>query len=82
MAETLTGLTENQLAQPMETLSQNPGLGLRLIPYHAVGKGSGMLLGMRFPEVWIGSVKKSVVIAVAPEGIGKGEMYQALIAVG
>ena len=82
MAEELTGLSCKQLAHPLETVSQNPELGLRLIPYHAVGKGSGMMLGMRFPEVWVGDVKKSAVIAFASEGIGEGEMHQALVAMG
>ena len=82
IAEALIGLSRNQLANPIETLSQNPGLGLRLIPYHAVGNGNGMLLGMRFSEVWIGNIKKSAVIAFAPEGIGEGEMHQALVATG
>lgn len=82
MARKLTGLSEMELSRPLETLSRNPGSGLRLIPYHAIGQGSGMLLGMRFPEVWVGKNRISAVIAFAPEGIGDGEMHQALVAMG
>ena len=82
MARKLTELSEAELSRPLETLSRNPGLGLRLIPYHAIGQGSGMLLGMRFPEVWIGKTRQSAVIAFAPEGIGDGELHQALVAMG
>lgn len=77
-AQKLTGLTLQQLASPLETLSQRPLPGLRLIPYRAVGQSSGMLLGMRLSCVQIGNRKQSAVVAFAPEGLGSGEMYQAL----
>ena len=78
----LTGLTRLQLCKPLETLSQNPGMGLRLIPFHSVGNHGGMMLGMRFSEVCIGSRRQSAVVAFAPEGIGEGEIHQALVATG
>ncbi len=77
VAAELTGLTEDQIHHPLETLAQRPVSGLRLIPYQAVGQGRGMLLAMRFDNVQIGSRKQSALVAFAPEGLG-GSMYQAL----
>lgn len=77
IAQRLTGLTAQQLRSPLETLAQRPVPGLRLIPYHAVG-GGGLLLAMRFENVKIGSYVRSAVVAFAPEGLGKGEVYQGL----
>lgn len=77
-AQTLTGLTEVQLQSPMETLALHPLPGLRLIPYRAVGRGCGMLLALRFENVKLGSRQQSALVAFAPEGLGKGQMYQAL----
>lgn len=76
-AEKLTGLSRNQLRKPLETMAARPVSGLRLIPYRAVGQGTGMLLGMRFDNVKIGQCVQSTVVAFAPEGLG-GSMYQAL----
>ena len=75
----LTGLTVQQLCTPLETLTAKPVPGLRLIPYRAVGRSGGMLLAMRFEHVKIGSRVQSVVVAFAPEGLGEGSMYQALV---
>jgi len=76
-AEKLTGLGQNQLRTPLETLTEKPIKGLRLIPYHAVGS-SGMLLAMRFSDVQIGRRKGSAIVAFAPDAVGNGEGYQAL----
>lgn len=76
-AEKLTGLTARQLNAPMETISQEPLAGLRLIPYQAVGQKSGMLLAMRFQNVYIGGKRRPSLVAFAPHGLG-GEQYQAL----
>ena len=77
-ATRLTGLTQEQLKDPLGTLAAGSLPGLRLIPYRAVGQGSGLLLGMRFENVTIGSRKQSAVVAFAAEGLGSGTMYQAL----
>lgn len=76
-AQTLTGLTREQLCSPLETMTGRVLPGLRLIPYRAVGSG-GMLLAMRFPDAKIGSRRRSALVAFAPEGFGRGEMVQAL----
>lgn len=78
-AEKLTGLTREQLHSPMETLLGRTVPGLRLIPYSAVGQPGGLLLGKRFADVQMGNRKGSVLIAFAPERIGRGDMYQALM---
>lgn len=77
-ARTLTGLTESQLASPLETLMTRPVPGLRLIPYSAVGQPGSMLLAKRFRNVQIGEKKGSALVAFAPGAIGRGDVYQAL----
>jgi len=78
VGQRLTGLTQSQLRAPLETLAQHPLPGLRLIPYRAVGQSCGMLLAMRMEDVKIGPRTRSAVVAFAPEGLGRGEIYQAL----
>lgn len=79
-ARRLTGLTLEQLRSPLETLARRPIPGLRLIPYRAVGQGGGMLLALRFDRVKIGPRTQSAIVAFAPDGLGDGQMYQALSA--
>lgn len=74
----LTGLTGRQLSAPLETLAQRPIPGLRLIPYSAVGSTGSMLLALRLENVKIGSRMQSAIVAFAPGGLGRGEVYQAL----
>ena len=78
VASRLTGLTQMQLQHPMETLMVPPMAGLRLIPYRSVGNAGGFLLAKRFADVTIGEKKQSTLVAFASEGLGKGEIYQAL----
>lgn len=77
-AQELSGLTEDQLRSPLETMSRQKQPGMRLIPYATVGQGSGMLLAMRFGDVKMGGKNGSALIALAPENIGRGEGFQAL----
>lgn len=79
VAQKLTGLSENQLRTPLETLALRPIPGLRLIPYRSVGSSGGMLLGLRFENVKVGSRTQSAIVAFAPEGLGRGGAYQALV---
>ena len=78
IAARLTGLTQQQLKNPLETLSSSIVPGLRLIPYHSVGNAGGFLLAKRFENVVIAGKRKSTLVAFAPEGLGNGEIYQAL----
>lgn len=77
-AAKLTGLTRQQIAAPLETVASGTVSGLRLIPYRAVGQGSGMMIAMRFENVKIGSRQQKALIAFSPGGLGEGTMYQAL----
>ena len=72
----LCGLTAEDLHRPMETMLTHPGF--RLIPYRAVGQPGSMLLGLRADVTMEGKCRKAVV-AFAPEVIGRGECYQALV---
>ena len=78
VAGRLTGLTKQQLQHPMETLLVRPIPGMRLIPYRSVGNPGGFLLAKRFDEVVIGNRRQSAVVAFAADGLGTGEIYQAL----
>ncbi|MBQ6840095.1 MAG: sigma-E processing peptidase SpoIIGA [Oscillospiraceae bacterium] len=75
-AQTLTGLTKEQLRQPVESIGSIPGL--RLIPYKTIGKENGFMLGLRLPQVQVGSRRSSCVVAFAPECLGTEGTYQAL----
>ena len=77
-AKILTGLTDDQLQNPMETILRQRGLGLRLIPYHSVGQSGGMLLAKRMEQVQVDGWEGSAIVAFAPDRIGTGEVYQAL----
>jgi len=73
----LTGLTEEALQTPLETLTRRPIPGLRLIPYRSVG-GQGLLLGMKIRDTELDGKKQSLLVAFSPEGLGNGDVYQAL----
>lgn len=76
VAQHLTGLTQEQLRQPVESIGILPGL--RLIPYKTIGKESGFLLGLRLGQVQVGSRRGSRVVAFAPECLSAEGAYQAL----
>ncbi len=75
-ARQLTGLTEAQLARPLETLENSPLPGLRLVPYQAVGAKNGLLLAKRFSKVRLGGRSCAALVAFAPQSFGTD--YQAL----
>ncbi len=75
VAKRLTGLTQEALQNPVESINVLPGL--RLIPYKCVG-GNGFMLAMRFSDVKIGKWKGSSLVAFAPEGLSAEGTYQAL----
>jgi stage II sporulation protein GA (sporulation sigma-E factor processing peptidase) len=75
-AEELTGLPAIAFSTPAETAVKHPGY--RLIPYHAVGQPTGLLLSKRYPEVMLGKRRSSALIAFAPEIMDSGGMYQGL----
>lgn len=73
-ASRLTGLTQEQLQKPVESMGLIPGL--RLVSYSSVGKQSGLMLAMKFQNVKIGKWKGSKLVAFAPAGLGGA--YEAL----
>ena len=78
VAQQLTGLTTEQLSRPLEALTAKILPGLRLIPYRALGKDSGLLLALRLPRVRIGSWQGSSLVAFAPGALTAGGTFQAL----
>lgn len=74
----LTGLTEDQIRNPMQTILQRPLPGLRLIPFRTVGQPGGMLLAMGFEHVTIGARKQRAIVAFDTGGLGSGDIHQAL----
>ena len=79
IGEKLTGLSVEQLRNPVETLSKSSIAGLRLIPYKTVGQSGGMLLGLYFPTVTVGKVKGGRLVAFSPEILSHDSTFQALI---
>lgn len=78
-AETLVGLQEGQLEHPLQTLLEGKVPRLRLIPYTAIGQQKGMLLGIRPDRVYMDGRECAMVIAFAPQQIGQGKQYHALV---
>ena len=78
IAGRLTGLTRQQLSDPLETIRCGVYPGLRLIPYSSVGQPGGLLLAMRIPQVKIGRWQGSSLVAFAPEALSREGGYQAL----
>lgn len=74
----LISLDVYQLAHPIETISAGVYPGLRLIPYQSVGQPSGMLLGMRAEKLLIDGKCSEMILAFAPQEIGRGKPFQAL----
>lgn len=75
VAGKLSTLTRAQLSDPIATLSQYPGY--RLIPYNALGKPGGMLLGVRPDGLCVDGREAEYIVAFAPQLLGAGR-YQAL----
>lgn len=74
----LAGLTESQIADPIQTLMDHPHIGLRLLPYHTVGKNNGMMLAMKIDRIKLMGKNAGNLIAFAPSGLGMQKEYQAL----
>lgn len=74
----LTGLSQEQLEHPLDTLSGRPVQGLRLIPFESVGSSGGMMLALRLKDVTVGKRKRSTIVAFAPKGLDGAMGYEAL----
>lgn len=78
IAGKLLGLGQEQLKNPLETMTAGVVPGLRLIPYHAVGQPEGLLLAVRCDRVRIQKRESDALVAFCPERISKQGTYQAL----
>lgn len=78
VAQKLTGLSHAQIQNPLETVGAGILPGLRLIPYRSVGNPYGMLLALPFEKCVIDGKVRRTLVAFAPDGLGRGEVYQAL----
>lgn len=77
IAQCLTGLTLQQISNPVESMGKIPGL--RLIPYTSVGRKSGLLLAMPMQKGKIGNRRETVLVAFAPQILDEAGKFQALI---
>lgn len=78
VAQKLTDLPARAVEDPVATVGKGEIDGLRLIPYHAVGQSGGMLLGLRVDKVELNGRQVDMIVAFAPQKIGRGKPYQAL----
>lgn len=71
------------LDRPVDALSVLGAQGIkgfRLLPYRAVGVGSGMLLALKADAVKVGKTDYgSILVALSPTPVSDGGGYQALI---
>lgn len=78
VAQHLTGLTQEQLKNPSETMLRASLPGLHLIPYRTISSAGGLLLALRIHNVRIGSWRGNALVALAPEVLEANNRYQAL----
>lgn len=74
----LLDISPETLSDPATALAGLSNRQLRLIPYHAVGRDGGMLLGLRADRVEMDGKNVDMIVAFAPQRIGQGKPYQAL----
>lgn len=77
IAKELTGLTEEDLKDPVTCVAVHEGL--QLIPYRAVGRNHGLLPAIRVQRARIGKREQSMLVAFAPEGLEQAGEFEALI---
>ncbi len=78
IAQQLTGLTRQQLLNPVDTIQKRAIPGLQLLPYSTIGQPHGLLLAMRFRDIKIGQKRGSGLVAFAPDTFFSDCKYQAL----
>lgn len=78
IARQLTGLSQEELQHPTETLLEAKQPGLRLVPFQSVGVSNGLLLGMRISHVKIGGQRENVLVAFSPNHLSRENHFQAL----
>lgn len=78
IAASALGIHYEELEDPVAALSSRKYPGLRLIPYHSIGRKDGFMLGICPDQLYINGRKADASIAFAPQIIGNGNTYQAL----
>ena len=79
LSGTLDPLDLQDPAAALERLkARAPSLGLRLIPYRAVGREGGILLGLRGDRVTAGKERLGELIALSPTELSENGSYEAL----
>ena len=78
VAMELLGWSREQILHPVETMARGTIPGLRLIPYRAVGQSGSLLPALRFRDARVGGTRGDVLVAFAPEELGRGEVYRML----
>ena len=76
IGEKLLNVKAPELSDPVQLMERLPGV--RLIPFSAVGRSSGVLPVKRFEDVHIGAWRGSCLVAFAPNELGRGKPYEAL----
>lgn len=76
IGQKLLNIGAEELSDPLKAMGRIPGL--RLVPFHAVGRSGGVLPVKRFEDVQIGSWRGSCLVAFAPNEVGQGKPYEAL----
>lgn len=76
VAQNMTGLSVQQLRNPLESIQKLPGFCL--IPYKTIGQSGMFILGIYIKRLKIGKWKGSGVIGLSPEILSHNDSYQAL----
>ena len=76
--ETLLGLTQEQMADPIGAVASAAVPGLRLLPYRSIGSTQGMLAAIRLQNTKIGKYRGSTLVAFAPQKLDSEGIYQGL----
>lgn len=79
VGQSLVGLTDAQLRDPVSAIKSCELPGCRLIPYRSVGQKGGMLLAMNMDQVTIDGRQGGRLVAFAPEVLCREKTYQALV---
>lgn len=76
IGEKLLKIAARELEDPVGVLGRVSGT--RLVPFHAVGRSGGVLPVKRFEDVQMGNWRGSLLVAFAPNELGRGKPYDAL----
>ncbi len=69
----LLDIPEEKLRDPMALISREKIPGLRLIPFHAVGTGQGLLAAIRPERILVNGKETRHILAFAPQDLGRHE---------